>query len=133
SHLSKPLAGPGDYTAGIGAAAWWAAGHTGGRGAADTSPANLAIIDDPIREDHPAFAGVTFELPAGKAPPTDPSLTYHGTGLTSVVVSQGVSGCALCVPADAQARGVAPGVNRVLDGDQAQDSGAWSLGVASTS
>src|SRR5205823_6031212 len=92
-------------------------------------PASLAVIQDMMRHDHPAFAGIQFELPAGATPSTNPSDTYHGTALLSVAVSQGASGCSICGPDDAEAKGIAPGVSKILDADFSMDDAAWATGV----
>jgi hypothetical protein len=114
-------------TEAVGAPAWWSAGFTGGTGSADLEPANLAIVGDPIYWGHPAFAGVSFETPPG-AQLIDPNGGLHGTGVASMAVSQGASGCPMCQPSDVQQKGIAPGVSRVLDSWGAASEWAWSTG-----
>jgi hypothetical protein len=123
---AQPL-GPGNWTGYVGAPTIWATGHTGGLGASDIVPASLAILDDKIQWDHPAFAGVPLERPTG----TSTSGTLHGTAVAAMAISRGASGCGICVPADAGEKGVAPGLGHVLDAQAPSgcNSGTWSLGL----
>jgi hypothetical protein len=134
-------------TAVVGAPSFWSAGFTGGQGANDvaddsngTGP-DLSIERDKIQEDHPAFAGIDFERPQGAGVGTacgsSAGSCDHGTAVASVAISRGASGCSMCVPADANEKGVAPGIDKVLDNDTdgpngSYDSGAWELGITST-
>ncbi|GAC1321305.1 MAG: hypothetical protein NVSMB25_14820 [Thermoleophilaceae bacterium] len=115
----------------IGADSWWGSGHSGGHGTDDTNPANLEVVGDPIYWAHPALAGISVEHPQG-APIETPNGSVHGTGGVSVAVSQGATGCALCVAADASDKGIAPGVNKVLDSNGAGNGLAWGTGVPFT-
>ena len=112
----------------VGAPSWWSAGYTGGRGTADV-PANFAVDQDPVMRSHPAFQGITFVTPPGAVEPGNPSLTRHGTALLSIAAAQGPTGCALCQPADAQEKGVVPGVGKVLDPSGAGAETDWAAGV----
>ena len=127
--LERPLVAPGLglSTVVIGAPAFWSAGHRGGGGPADRSPVDLAIINDKIQQDHPAFGGITFQTPVGRgAASTDD----HGPAVASTAVSRGAVGCAMCVADDADRKGVAPGVDSVLDAEPLRGSAyVWSLGV----
>lgn len=121
----------------VGAPSFWAAGLTGGRGPADRSPVDLAILGDKIQEDHPAFAGITFQRPSD-APLNTPcgettaASCVHGTAVASLAISRGASGCGICVADDAGQKGVAPGLDTVLDADWTQaNPNAWPLGVRS--
>jgi hypothetical protein len=128
-------------TASVGAPAFWEAGFLGGTGANDVaSPdakgsADLAIINDDPEQDHPAFAGLEFQTP--QYTPGGTSTTCgqnisgceHGTEVTSMAVSGGAVGCIQCVPADAEEKGVAPGVDTVLDATPLfANPAAWALG-----
>lgn len=128
SEKRKPLDDLAGESTDLGATAWWAAGHTGGRGAADANPASLAIVGDPIYWPHPALAGITVEHPAGAAAET-PNGSVHGTATTSVAVSQGAISCPLCQASDAAQKGIAPGVNEVLDTQGAYSDLAWAAGA----
>src|SRR5947209_7996122 len=114
-------------TQAVGAPDWWTAGHTGGTGSADASKVNLAIVGDPIYWAHPAFAGVNFETPPG-AQMVDPNGGLHGTGVASMAIARGATGCSICQPADALEKGVAPGVGQLLDTWAAVDELAWASG-----
>jgi serine protease AprX len=122
--------GLGLSTAAVGAPTWWGAGFMGGTGASDTSPVDLAILQDKIQQDHPAFAGIRFQTPLGRgAPGTD-----HGTGVASMAISRGASGCGKCVTDDAQRKGVVPGLDSVLDADTSgASSTVWALGIDQSS
>jgi hypothetical protein len=118
------LSGP---TLAVGAPTWWAAGHTGGTGSSDSNPIDLSIASDKINETHPAFAGQAFERASNLSADctVDSASCPHGTGVASVAVSRGASGCALCVPADANEKGIASGVDKVLD----DDDGPFGVGL----
>ena len=92
-------------------------------------PANFAVDQDPVLEEHPAFQGLAFETPPGTTPSTDPSITRHGTALVSIAAAQGPSGCALCTAADADEKGVAPGLSKILDPNGAGAESDWAAGV----
>ena len=116
-------------SAASGAATWWSAGHTGGRGAADI-PATLSVVQDPVYYAHPTFQGLTFEtVPGQPAGPPNFTGNGHGTALLSMAASRGASGCAQCVAGDESQRGVAYGVGRVLDPDGAYSEFDWPLGI----
>lgn len=112
-------------TQAVGANAFWSVGFMGGKGSKDTNPVDLAIVSDKIQEDHPAFAGVAFQRPAGA--PTDANCGKipdcgHGTQVAAMAISRGVGG---------QNRGVATGLDTVLDADpdrQQYDATFWALG-----
>ncbi len=56
----------------------------------------------------------------------------HGTAVASMVISHGASDCEQCRPDDAAKKGVAPGLDSVLDADTADlnfDEYDWALGV----
>lgn len=137
----------------IGAATWWADGYTGGTGSADVTALagsdapDLVIEDnDRIDQDHPGFAGLRFESPAG-APPTCPDLTAstcaHPSEVLSFAVGQSVSSCPVAPgyacnsgqDIDAGLEGVAPGADKVLDPQDIGYAGdyynglAWALGI----
>lgn len=102
----------------MGATTWWDAGYTGGRGGSDTSPADVAVIDNLIDEDHPAFAGVDFERPGAACTGMD---ALHGTAATGAIVSQD--------PVD---RGLAYGADKLLDACFMFPGGngeSWALGI----
>jgi Subtilase family len=131
----------------VGAPSFWAAGFTGGQGANDVpddsngSGPDLSIESDKIQEDHPAFAGIDFERPQGAGIGTacgsGAGSCDHGTAVASLAISRGASGCAVCAPSDADQKGVAPGLDTVLDNDSdtnlVYDSAAWEFGLTSTS
>ncbi|MDX6258344.1 MAG: serine protease AprX, partial [Kribbellaceae bacterium] len=118
----------GSNSASVGASTWWSAGYSGGRGFADL-PVNFAVDQDPVLQSHPAFAGITFETPRGTERSVDPSITRHGTALLSMAAAQGPVGCPLCQPVDAEEKGVAPGVGKVLDPSGAGAETDWAAGV----
>jgi hypothetical protein len=125
----RPLAavGLGLSTAVVGAPSFWAAGHSGGRGAADRSTVDLAIVNDKIQQDHPAFTGITFQTPPGLGPS---SYTDHGPAVASMAISRGASGCPKCASDDAQKKGIAPGLDTVLDASPENGNGiVWALGL----
>lgn len=131
-------------TGALGASTWWAAGHRGGSGGADTVRANLAIMDDKIQEDQPLFLGVQFERPQNSSPGTycgqATAGCEHGTEVAGMAIATGNSTCAtLCTSDSGLERGVAYGVAHVLDADMAEmpdsdvclfDGGIWSFGMA---
>ena len=49
--------------------------------------------------------------------------------MLSIVAAQGPTGCALCQPVDAEEKGVAPGVGKVLDPSGAGAESDWAAGV----
>src|SRR4051812_5862194 len=112
----------------VGATTWWTAGYSGGRGLADI-PANFAVDQDPVLHSHPAFTGITFETPPGAVQQDSPSITRHGTALLSMAAAQGPAGCSLCQPADADEKGVAPRVGKVLDPSGAGAETDWAAGI----
>ena len=118
----------GQNSASVGAPTWWSAGYTGGRGTADVR-ATFAVSQDPVLRSHPAFQGLTFEIPPGATQASNPSITPHGTALLSMAAAQGPTGCGLCQPPDAQEHGVAPGVSKVLDPSGAGAELDWAAGV----
>jgi serine protease AprX len=125
----RAATGLGLSTAAVGAPSWSSAGFTGGTGPSDASPVDLAIAGDEIQQDHPAFAGITFQNPPG----SDPSGIDHGTAVASIAVSRGASGCPKCVPDDAERKGVAPGVDTVLDASLIYGNPyVWALGITQT-
>ncbi len=141
-----------EQTDSTGAPAWWAAGLTGGTGSADRLPASLAITDDKIQEDQPAFAGVAFERPQGEPIYADCSKLGsdcgHGTEVAGAAVSQGVASCPTatgytCNAGDVQPtwKGVAYGVGHLLDASlESVDAitvgrfseAAWEIGLSQT-
>jgi serine protease AprX len=124
-------------TASVGAPSFWAAGFTGGGGRSDLAAADLGILHDKIEEAHPAFAGITFQRPADAAIGTtcgqQVSGCEHGTEVASVAISRGATGCAGCSEVDAVNRGLAPGLDSVLDAQATgpADDSAWALGIGS--
>ena len=117
--------GLGLSSAAVGAPSFWTAGFTGGTGPNDASSIDVSIISDKMQHDHPAFAGIAFQTPSNATSASD-----HGTAVGSIAVSRGASGCGECVPADAEMKGVAPGVDSVLDASPQYGNGIlWSLGV----
>jgi serine protease AprX len=123
SHLNI-----GRESASVGAPTWWSAGYAGGRGRHDVA-ANFSVDQDPVLRSHPAFQGITFETPPGAVEPANPSNTQHGTALLSMAAAQGPAGCSLCQPADAEEKGVAVGVSKVLDPSGAGAETDWAAGV----
>jgi serine protease AprX len=113
----------------VGAPTWWSAGYLGGNGFEDV-PANFSVDQDPVLRTHPAFGGIQFEVPRGAAVPGDPSATRHGTALLSAAAANGPIHCPLCQPADADKKGVAPGVSKVLDPSGALAELDWAAGVS---
>ena len=103
---SQPLSAIG--TAATGAPSWWAAGFSGGRGAADTVPADAAVISEAADPSHPAFAGATVD--------NDPTqgVTDHGTHTGGIIAS-----------GDATYPGVAPGIDRLIG----SGGSAYALGI----
>lgn len=125
-------------TAAVGAPSFWAVGLMGGGGPADATPADLAILSDKIEEGHPAFGGVAFQRPQGAGVNTvcgqNVAGCEHGTAVASMAVSRGAVDCGLCTDADATSRGVAPGLDSVLDaesGNPSVNDASWALGVGS--
>lgn len=125
-------------TAIVGAPSFWGAGYLGGTGPSDASPTDLAIFSDKIQEDHPAFAGVTFVRPpdTGIGTPCGSAFSFscdHGTAVASAAISRGASGCGQCVPAEADQKGVAPGLDSVLDAEYTGSGDfselPWALGI----
>jgi hypothetical protein len=131
-------------TAAMGAPSFWSAGFSGSDVAANNGVGvNLAIQSDKIQEDHPAFAGINFERPAGTGTGTICGATDgatscdHGTAVASFAISRGASGCSQCVAPDADQKGIAPGLDHVLDNSTdgtgyAYDNAAWPLGITDT-
>ena len=119
----------GDSSIAVGANSWWEAQRVGGMGPGEY-PATFAVIQDPVLSSHPAFAGLQMQRPAGSQPSVDPGATRHGTALLSAIASRGAVGCGLCLPADAGEKGVAPGVNVVLDPTGSLSELDWAAGVA---
>ncbi|MDP8943266.1 MAG: S8 family serine peptidase, partial [Actinomycetota bacterium] len=116
-----------DGTRAVGAPSFWDAGFSGGLGAADRSPVDLAVFTDQSDHDHPAFAGVRFQTQPDQQACT-PGACQHGTGVTSIAASRGASGCSKCVAADASEKGIAPGLDSVLDASGTVPPAAWALG-----
>lgn len=108
--VEKPLSGIG--TQAVGAPSWWAAGYTGGTGTSDTVPADAGVIGEVPDPTHPAFAGVTVD--------NFPSYTPgdHGTHTAGIIAS-----------GDSTYRGVAYGVDRLVNGDDPYVFGFSYLGV----
>lgn len=125
----KPLALR-DATDAVGAPAFWAAGFLGGRGANDTTGPDIALIGDRIYQQHPAFAGIAFQTPEWDnelCPPTIGECA-HGTQVAGMAFSRGVAGTGTA--SDADQKGVAPGVDSVLDADMDYwTPTAWLLGI----
>jgi hypothetical protein len=137
ASVKRPL-GLETSSAAVGAPAFWSRGFIGGAGPADSSPVDLAIVSDKIDEDHPAFAGIDFQRPSDSSRGTRCGQygngCEHGTEVASMAVSRGASGCAVCVPGDASKRGIAAGLDSVIDADVTDASGndlAWALGIPS--
>jgi hypothetical protein len=129
SLRARAATGVGLSTGAIGAPSWWSAGFAGGTGPNDTSPVDLAISGDEIQQDHPAFHGVTFQTPPGGGG----SGIDHGTAVASIAASRGAVGCTKCVPEDAERKGVAPGLDTVLDASLGYgNSYVWALGITQT-
>ena len=84
-------------TAAVGAPSWWAAGFTGGNGAADTVAADAAVVSEAPDPDHPAFATTVVDNDPAQA------VSDHGTHTGGIVAS-----------GDATYPGVAPGVDRLI-------------------
>jgi hypothetical protein len=125
----RAATGLGLSTAAVGAPSWWAARFSGGRGTSDVSPVDLAIVSDKIQQDHPAFAGVTFQTPPGQGA----SGSDHGTAAASMAISRGATGCTKCVADDADRKGIAPGLDTVLDASLPTGSASvWALGISQT-
>ena len=128
-------------TAAVGAGSWWAAGFEGGRGSADVSTADYAILADKLQEDHPVFAGQEFQRPPGAGVGTGCGGDFgpdcdHGTAVGAFAVSHGCGPVAGCAAGDADELGVAPRPGTILDaGDAAPSCGGgmdvtlWALGV----
>ncbi len=128
-------------TGATGAPSWWAAGFQGGRGGADVSSADYAIIGDKLQEDHPVFAGQTFQRPPGAGVGTSCGNDFgpdcdHGTAVGAFAVSGGCTVAAGCAPSDEDERGVAPRPDTILDAADASpscgggmDVTLWALGV----
>ena len=97
----KPQSGIGWQA--VGAPAWHSAGFTGGTGASDTVPADAGVSSELPDPTHPAFSGVVVD--------NDPGLisgsSDHGTHTAGVIAS-----------GDATYRGVAYGVDRLVNGSQ---------------
>lgn len=146
AHIDPPYS--------VGADAWWNAGYTGGTGAADVTAlagraaANLVINDmASLQEDHPAFAGIKFEDPPGAAThcANDTYDCPHPSEVLTFAVGRPVPTCPVasgyvCNSADLDAdnKGMAPGVDYVLDPDTAGASWpsgegyaglAWAYGI----
>jgi hypothetical protein len=119
--------GLGLTTAAVGAPSFWGVGYAGGGGSGDRSATDLAIISDKIQQDHPAFAGIDFQTPAGRGVS---STVDHGAAVASLAISRGASGCGTCVADDADRKGVAPDLDTVLDAAPLGGNAyAWALGV----
>ena len=104
----QPLSGIG-YQA-VGAPAWWAADYTGGTGLSDTVPADVGVTDELPDATHPAFADVAVD----NDPVLDAAIgtDNHGTHTAGVLAS-----------GDATFRGVAYGLDRLVNGDDAYQLG----------
>jgi serine protease AprX len=94
----------------VGASTWWGANHTGGRGSADTLPADVGLAGEAADPAHPAFGLIVVE----NSPMVSPD--DHGTHVGGVVAS-----------GNATFRGVAPGPDRLM-GAIADE---WLLGLPS--
>jgi hypothetical protein len=143
--LQRPM-GLDSETAAMGAPSFWSAGLAGSSPSANGGAGvNLAINQDKIQEDHPAFSGIDFERPQGvgvgtAAGTSNGASTYdHGTAVASFAISRGASQCPTCIAADANETGIAPALDHVLDNDvddsptaPAYDAGAWQLGFTET-
>jgi len=130
-------------TAAMGAPTWWARQHLGGTGTSDIRAANLAVMDDKIQEDQPLLADVDFESPQGSYSGTfcDQASAgcEHGTEVAGMAVATGNAKCAsLCTADSGTERGVAYGVQHVLDADITAmpdsaschyDSAIWAFGI----
>jgi hypothetical protein len=127
ARTPRPL-GLGAYSRNVGAESWWTMGHGGGAGSGDTSPADIAIVDDPSFHAHPAFAGIRWQQTPSYDPSNQRTNSTHGTGVTSMAVSRGATGCALCAPSDDQEKGTAPDVDTVLD-TSGNGGVMWALGI----
>ena len=65
--------------------------------------------------------------------PTD-RIARWGELLSTASVCRGATGCALCIEEDGTKKGIAPGIESVLDADATSPSvndAAWALGVGS--
>ena len=98
----------------VGAPAWHSAGFTGGGGTSDTVPADAGVLGELPDPTHPAFAGVTVD----NDPTTPVVVGDHGTHTASIIASQ-----------DTINRGVAYGLDRLVNGNQEYQLGFTRNGV----
>jgi Subtilase family len=84
-------------TSAVGAPSWWASGLTGGRGQADSVPADAAILSEAVDPSHPAFGEVDVDNDPTQA------VTDHGTHTGGIIAS-----------GDATYPGVAPGLDTII-------------------
>ncbi|MFN8151504.1 MAG: hypothetical protein U0R24_10330 [Solirubrobacterales bacterium] len=111
----KPRSGIGWQA--VGAPAWHSAGFTGGTGAVDTLAADAGVTGE-LPDPHPAFAGITVDND-----PQPPVVTSdHGTHTAGVIAS-----------GDSTYRGVAYGVDHLVNGTQPYQLGFTVDGVPGAS
>lgn len=97
----------------VGAPSWFAAGYTGGTGTSDTVPADAGVSSELPDPTHPAFAGVHVDN--DPAPPV--TISDHGTHTAGILAS-----------GDATNRGVAYGIDRLVNGTMAYQLGFTANG-----
>lgn len=97
----------------VGAPSWFAAGHTGGTGPSDTIPADAGVSSELPDPTHPAFVGV----PVDNDPAPPATVSDHGTHTAGIVAS-----------GDATYRGVAYGIDRLVNGTLAYQLGFTANG-----
>lgn len=97
----KPQSGIGWQA--VGAPAWHSAGFTGGTGTSDTVPADAGVTGELPDPTHPAFAGITVD----NDPQPPVATSDHGTHTAGVIAS-----------GDSTYRGVAYGVDHLVNGTQ---------------
>lgn len=127
SPIERPMAAIRTQSTDMGADAFWSAGHLGGAGPNDrrdafpndTSGVDVAVMNDKIQEDQPLFQGVQFLRPQGA--PQNPACGQtspgceHGTEVAGVIVTRGNGSCSICTPDSGDERGIAYGVDKLLD------------------
>ena len=111
------------------------AGYTGGLGANDTSPIDLAIVQrqDPAGPSGLCGHPVPDSARAWRRAPAAALATAscdHGPAVASVAISRGATGCSGCTPDDADKRGVAPASTAFsMQTRAAANAYVWALGI----